>query len=127
MGYQVYRVNKDTGGYRYGGYGVPAICEHPDCSEEINRGMSYACGGEPFSEYGCDNYFCSKHLVYHCFNVGGGRECKEVCERCDKRKNPFSQKPETKEWIEHVLKDESWEEWRKEEPKMVEEYTNLLK
>jgi len=66
MGYQIYKVGK-----RWGGYGVPTICEHPGCNEKIDRGYSHACGGEPFSERGCDRYFCSKHLAHHCFNVGG--------------------------------------------------------
>ena len=119
MGYQVYEV----GGDRWGGYGVPAICEHPDCNEEIDRGMAHACGGEPFSEYGgCDRYFCGKHLVWHCFNTGNKeRECKEVCERCNKYKEPFPYKPETQKWIDHLLTDESWAEWRKENPRKVEE------
>ena len=30
------------------GYGVPAYCDHPDCNEEIDRGLSYVCGGEPY-------------------------------------------------------------------------------
>jgi len=33
MGYQIYQVGK-----RWGGYGVPAVCEHPDCDKEIDRG-----------------------------------------------------------------------------------------
>lgn len=111
MGYQVYKV-----GDRWGGYGVPAICEHPDCNEEIDRGMGFACGGEPFSEHGCDRYFCGKHLKDRCFNTGGGRECFMVCERCLKNRLPFPYKPETKEWIKHLLTDKSWAEWRKENP-----------
>ncbi len=26
---------------RHIGYGVPAICDHPDCTEEIDRGLGY--------------------------------------------------------------------------------------
>lgn len=114
MGYAVYMVGK-----RWGGYGVPAICEHPKCNEEINRGMAYACGGEPFSEWGCDRYFCSKHREYHSFNTGSGRETKEVCARCAKRKLPFPYKPEHQDWINHLLTDESWAEWRKNNPDIV--------
>jgi len=116
MGYQIYMVGK-----RWGGYGVPAICEHPDCTKEIDRGMSFACGGEPFSEFGCDRYFCGDHLTYHCFNTGGGRTCVEVCKRCDKRKPAFPYKPEHPDWIKHLLKDPSWAEWRKNNPKKVAE------
>jgi hypothetical protein len=116
MGYSVYQV-----GHRWGGYGVPATCEHPDCNKEIDRGIAFACGGEPFSEHGCDRYFCYKHLIYHQFNMGGGRECVQVCERCAKRKSPFPYKPERPEWIKHLLTDDSWEEWRKQNPDAVKE------
>ena len=121
MGYQIYKVRQ-----RWGGYGVPTICEHPDCNEEIDRGMSFACGGEPFSEYGCDRYFCGNHLVLHGFNVGGGREYKQVCERCDKRKSPFPYKSEHPTWVKHLLKDKSWEEWRKGNPDEVKRFTLFL-
>ncbi len=130
MGYAIYQVGK-----RWGGYGVPAICEHPDCNEEIHRGVSYACGSEPFSEHGCDRYFCDKHLNYVRFK-GDGSKCRhrnncdcdmvQLCARCEKRKNPFPYKPETQEWVEHLLGDESWEEWRKKNPDEVLKYKELL-
>ncbi len=124
MGYQVYKVGK-----RWGGYGVPAVCEYPTCSEEIDRGMAYACGGEPFSELGCDRYFCGKHKDYKHWNRDKGIWCRhrndcecelvELCERCAKGKAPFPYKPETKEWVEFLLKDESWAEWRNKNPEEV--------
>lgn len=130
MGYQIYEV-----GPRWGGYGVPAICEQPGCNEKIDRGMAYACGGEPFSELGCDRYFCGKHLEYECWKCDGSEEkcdhdntkkncscmCAEVCERCAKGEPPFPYKPETKEWIKHLLKDPSWKEWRENNNTEVEE------
>ncbi len=119
MGYQVYKV-----GHRWGGYGVPAVCEYPKCNEEIDRGMAHACGGEPFSEMGCDRYFCSKHKEYTCWKRDGSDnkcdhdeacecECFEVCQRCAKGKPPFPYKPEIREWATHLLKDKSWAQWRK--------------
>lgn len=126
MGYQVYKVGK-----RWGGYGVPATCEYPTCRRVIDRGVSYACGGEPFSEHGCDLYFCGKHLDYHYWDAEEGDWCKheedcecemvQVCERCFKNKPPFPYKPERKEWVKHLLKDESWAEWRKKNPDEVKE------
>ena len=77
MGYEIYKV-----GQRWGGYGVPAICEHPDCDEEINRGMACACGGEPFSDYGCDMYFCGKHKTYEYFNQETGKKCRHRRDDC---------------------------------------------
>lgn len=40
------------------GYGVPATCDHPDCNEEIDRGLAYVCGNEPRGgEDGGNNYW----------------------------------------------------------------------
>lgn len=121
MGYQVYKV-----GHRWGGYGVPAICEHPNCNKEIDRGVSYACGGEPFSQRGCDMYFCEEHLFYKKVNEDGERVFKPLCERCCDRRKSFPYKPETKEWIDHILTDESWEEWRKNNPDEVKQLNKVI-
>ena len=135
MGYQVYRV-----GRRYGGYGVPTICEHPDCNKEIDRGMSYACGGEPFSEYGCDMYFCSEHVVGIAVTPEGElikcdhlrEDCDyqfyEVCKPCSTRDPDvkfFPHKPEHPDWVKHLLTDESWAQWREENPVEVEQMQEL--
>ena len=95
------------------GYGVPAYCDHPDCNEEIDRGLSYVCGEEPYGgERGCGLYFCSKHLRYGCGT--------ELCERCYPRiKKPFKPKPDHPEWIHWKLTDESWKQWRDENPEKV--------
>ncbi len=121
MGYQVYRVGK-----RYGGYGVPATCEYPKCKKEIDRGVSYACGGEPFSELGCDRYFCSDHVQWYSHDPETGEKCEheedcdcesvDVCERCANGKAPFPYKKEHSTWIKHLLTDSSWAEWRKGHP-----------
>jgi hypothetical protein len=125
MGYQIYMV-----GRRWGGYGVPTFCEHPGCNEEIDRGMSFACGGEPFSELGCDRYFCSNHLYTTGFRRDGSdkrcdheRKCKcdfvDVCERCRDGKESFPYKPEHPDWVKHLLKHPSWRDWREENPEEV--------
>lgn len=94
------------------GYGVPATCDHPDCNEEIDRGLGYVCGGEPYGgEKGCGLFFCGKHLVC------GTRP---LCERCrPRRKKPFAAKPDHPEWMNWKLSDESWEEWRQHNPEAV--------
>lgn len=122
MGYGVYE-----NGERFAGYAVPAICEHPGCNKKIDRGYAYACGGEPFSERGCDRYFCSEHLWYHNFNIRGSRECVQVCARCNTYKSPFPYKPEKEEWLQHILNDESWSTWREENPEKVNEFKNKIK
>lgn len=65
MGYGHYKLSSG----KEAGYGVSAICEHPGCDAEIDRGMSYACGGEPGEQGGwsCEGYFCPKHL--YCVGV----------------------------------------------------------
>jgi hypothetical protein len=133
MGYQIYEVWN-----RWGGYWVPAICEHPDCNKKIDRWMSYACWWEPFSEYWCDRYFCEEHTKFVDFdNVNwwvvkeedyneereDEYEYKQVCFRCAEWKEPFPYKPETKEWVNHLLNDKSWKVWREKNPKKVKELT----
>lgn len=90
------------------GYGVPAWCDHPDCDEEIDRGLSYVCGGQPYGgEFGCGLYFCSNHLY-----LG---EKVQLCERCDAGQEPFKPKPDHPDWIHHKATDPSWAEWRKQQ------------
>lgn len=98
------------------GYGVPAVCDHPDCNEEIDRGLGFVCGGEPYGgDRGCGLYFCGKHLHY-AERISGA-----MCSQCHPRvKSPFQPKPDVAAWIAHKLSDESWEQWRKENPKEVE-------
>ena len=49
------------------GYAHEATCDHPDCNEEIDRGLAYACGGMHGNgdihggDYGCEGYFCESH------------------------------------------------------------------
>ena len=96
------------------GYGVPASCDHPDCTNEIDRGISYICGGEPFGgDRGCGLYFCSEHLKWH-------TRLPQLCERCYPRiKKPFTPKADSIEWLEHKLQDYSWKQWRIEHPEEV--------
>jgi hypothetical protein len=88
------------------GYGVPAYCDHPKCNAEIDRGLSYVCGGEPYGgDRGCGLYFCGKH--------GGG----ELCPRCEAHKPPYKHpKPEHPEWVAWKLTDFSWAAWRAANP-----------
>ena len=140
MGYAIYKLNKN----RLAGYGVPAICDHPDCNKEIDRGVSYACGEPMSSEVGCDRYFCSEHKkTYHhddstgeqCFHLVGDCHCRSfsICNRCFENyqmegdmywKDSYKEKPETEEWLKHFLTDDSWEECRNdpENKELVDNY-----
>ena len=90
-------VGYDNRWHRDIGYGVPSICDHPDCAKEINRGLSYVCANsEPYGgEDGGGLYFCEGHRGDICKHEG------------------LETKPDTKEWNEHKLNDPSWAEWRK--------------
>ena len=102
MGWQ---IGFDEKWQRDVGYGVPAICDHPDCNELIDRGLSYVCGNDMFGgENGCGLYFCEKHAP--------GPD--QICERCANHLEPFKPKPDTAEWINHKMTDPSWAKWREE-------------
>jgi hypothetical protein len=100
------------------GYGVPAYCDHPKCNKEIDRGLSYVCGGEPYGgEKGCGLYFCQDHMI----GVGSGQRCPK-CARYDHK--PYKPKPEHPKWIRFKLRDKSWAVWRKENPDEVARLSN---
>jgi hypothetical protein len=131
------------------GYGVPAICDHPECNTAIDRGLSYVCGGEPFGgENGCGLFFCPEH--------GGGSRCERcseditdediehAIEDCESGidfdaavelldalgvdrfgSEPFPPKPDTAEWVHHKLTDPSWQQWREENPAEVARLTGI--
>lgn len=94
------------------GYGVPATCDQPDCTAGIDRGLAYVCGGEPRGgEHGCGLYFCDEHLLM------GERQS---CDRCIAGDLPHKPSPDTAEWLEWKLTDESWAQWRQENAAEVE-------
>jgi hypothetical protein len=97
------------------GYSVPCVCDHPTCSELIDRGLSYVCGGELYGgEKGCGLYFCDKH-----------HGADTLCERCLNNLPAFNPKPDIREWIQWKLTDASWAQWRAENPEWVKEHGNL--
>jgi len=130
MGYQVYEDQsaRDCGVERWAGYGVPAICDWPDCDEKIDRGLGHKCeehgayrlmldgeeisydrfDDEPDAEEdwteaeGCGLYFCEDHLYRHSEHEG------------------IEPKPDTAEWVQWMLTDESWAQWREENTERVE-------
>jgi len=101
------------------GYGILAYCDHPDCNEEIDRGLSYVCADEePHGGDGCGLYFCQKHLGFSQFPETKNEEddpdaiISNCCERCRDGLNPFPAKPEHPFWICFKLRDPSWATWR---------------
>ena len=46
------------------GYGFAGKCDHDGCDADIDRGLSYACGGMHGAGEGyCEKYFCGEHLT----------------------------------------------------------------
>jgi hypothetical protein len=89
------------------GYGVPAVCDHPGCSAEIDRGLSYVCENI-YGDEGCGLFFCGEHLV-------GNR-----CERCWAGQPPFEPTPDVEAWTHHKATDPSWAEWRARQEEPIE-------
>ena len=101
------------------GYGVPAVCDHPGCDNRIDRGLSYVCGGDVYGgEHGCGLFFCGEHLFFGPENW--------ACERCLNDGDPFEAKPDSLEWVAWKLSDESWEQWRSENPDGVAKLNEFL-
>ena len=103
-------VYEDRDNDRWAGYGVPAACDWPSCTVEIDRGLGFKCeehvtydedGGETVRE-GCGWFFCEEHR-----------------HDTDAHSQVERGKPDSAEWIEHMLTDESWAPWREEHPDRV--------
>lgn len=113
MGYSVGKVDG-----RWVGYGVPAECDWPTCRKVIHRGYDYKCEEHVYYEWledeeeeietiedGCGLFFCWDHKGM-VFIQGLGHE-------------GLIRKPDSREWITHVLLDDSWAKWRTENPDEV--------
>jgi len=104
-------IGYDSNWNRDIGYNIPSICDHPSYGEEIDRGLGYVCGSEPYGgDEGCGLFFCGKH------RSGYG-----LCQRCDAEDatEHFTPTPDTTEWITHKLTHESWSVWRDTNPSEV--------
>lgn len=101
---------------RFIGYGVPAYCDHPGCEETIDRGLAYVCcEQQPYGgDEGCGLYFCAVHRTWN----GKCARCAPLddVETAPPDWEPFAPKPEHPEWLQHLLNDESWAQWRGENP-----------
>lgn len=109
------------------GYGVPAICDYPKCRTEIDRGISFCCGGFR-SDDGCGLYFCSDHLYYQEDAYGDAFEFCDSCAislRLSKidpnngwKLGPVGYKPKRDmlKWVIWKIYHDSWQVWRDENP-----------
>lgn len=71
------------------GYVFEATCDHPGCDKQIDRGLSYACGGMhgKYATDGnmevCEKYFCGDHMTTVAVPNGTGRSTAiQVCKGC---------------------------------------------
>lgn len=105
MGYECYW---DEERRRWAGYGVIAYCEHPDCNNEIHRGIDNLC-------HSCGLAFCCQHLHLQKVQSGEQSEFIKLCDRCDfeyldkdkyypENHEFFKKKPEHPEWVKHCKK-----------------------
>jgi hypothetical protein len=109
-----WQVGHDTRWQRDIGSGVPAECDHPDCTQKIDRGLYYVCGGEPYGgEHGCGLFFCDEHLAF-IVRLDAAAATPQLCDRCldEDFKPPFAAKPDLQEWTDWKMTDPSWAEWR---------------
>lgn len=101
-------------GGRWIGYAVPAECDWPDCHEMIHHGMGHQCDkhytdedGEEIEDEGCDLYFCGEHLYgLH---------------------DDIQQKPDSPRWLWWIVNEDSWAQWRKENPETLKSYQEEIK
>lgn len=113
MGYAVYEdeTARELGVTRWAGYGVPGVCDDPECDTEIGRGMGYRCERRYIEDAdvqereveGCGLHFCEEHL-----STG-----------CSEEHATYTPTPDTPEWERHMLTDDSWEQWRTDNPGLV--------
>lgn len=62
------------------GYAHEGLCDCFPCLNEIDRGLSYVCGGmHGEDEHSCDKYFCAEHLEW---TLDLDDEYKNVCQEC---------------------------------------------
>lgn len=63
------------------GYAIEATCDHPGCSEEIHRGLAYACGDMHGADgFSCEGYFCEDHR-FSAYDPDDAR-WKSYCKSC---------------------------------------------
>lgn len=111
-----WEIGYDDDWHRDIGYGVPSYCDHPGCAAEIDRGLSYVCGGEAYGgDTGCGLFFCPTHLAWTRKRLRNGNlYSAQHCLRCVSRKPPYTPKTDHPSWTLHKATDPSWADWRAE-------------
>ena len=60
-------------------------------------------------------FFCEEHLYLN-------EKCIQLCERCLNDKEVFNIKPEHPDFINFILTDDSWEQWRQDNSDTIKTY-----
>jgi len=72
----------DTEG-RLIGYAIEALCDHPGCTKEIDRGLDFACGGMHGElDHACEKYFCWDHRFFIAVDCIAEESGGYVCDKC---------------------------------------------
>lgn len=110
------------------GYGVPGICDYPDCGARIWRGLDAVCGSQPYGgSRGCGLHFCDLHVGYGLIDAEDDDDVTpQMCARCLAGEAPYEPTPDLPEWMSFKLADESWGRWREENPGEVEAIEKAL-
>lgn len=127
MGYAVYEEDG-----RWAGYGVPAECDFPSCHAQIDRGLAHKC--ETYIDY---QYARDGQPIDPPESLTSDLEEFEVeCEGCglffctDHEPHSDHQnsepKPDSIEWMRHMLTDSSWKQWRDENRNEAARMTDSL-
>ena len=123
MGNAVYEdyPARDHGVVRWAGYGVPAVCDLADCEKKIDRGLGYRCENYyTYTDYGSE----LEEAVEH--EGCGLHFCDEHEEHVTWKHDDITPKPDTDEWVTHLLNHESWQQWRNENTRQVDELSKTL-
>lgn len=102
-------VGWDSDHGRWRGYGVPAYCDAKGCRAEIDRGLGFVCE--------CYDHDEDDVLAVTVFLCG-----EHTCADVDEDALP----PEHPRWLTHVLGDETWGQWRDENPEATAAYRAAL-
>ncbi|OTG87924.1 hypothetical protein [Acinetobacter sp. ANC 3813] len=133
MSYACYTSEKNG---REQGHGVPAVCDHPDCTNEIDRGMGHLCFENPNIEASCGGFYCSDHsdlsvtITEDEFDGLDDDEALELAQSYGLDEVPVfdedgyfyicNHKPieykESRKWLQFIHDDESWQTWLEKEP-----------
>jgi hypothetical protein len=66
------------------GYGIEAVCDEDGCTEEIDKGLAFCCGGMGGvkGEVGCGRYVCANHLFMGYRHPARPDEYVQLCGAC---------------------------------------------